>query len=456
MSRSTSITKILSAVFGGALILWAVSDDYYIGGGPGFGAMQGLVLAVGVVLVLSIFAPRKFASSLFTLFISTAITLLLAELVLRTVFSPNYFTAYEMDSRYHYKLIPGAERQYRHASVNSGETILYRVNEQGFRGNEISEDKNTKRIMVYGDSFIQAEFSALGNTFPQQLAQRIAQQGEKVEVINAGIAGYGPDQIAKKFADEAPRMKADMAIVSIFAGNDFGDLVRNKMYRLDEDGNIQENTYSINPEIERNMAIARHEIILKKILHRLKQATAGAGTQQAMSGTERVEQFRQQHIDEYRQYIIDGDNVVRELRSDPYSADISLTPESDSARYKVALMDGVIGDIQKTAAANNIPLLMLIIPHPMDLLNGKHDSGEVDTNKYPDYSPSRLTDTLQDIMVSKGIDFINLYESFRNMDVSSLYFKGGDDHWNDKGQSKAADIVFEHLKTGTEQMGTAK
>ena len=446
MKPSISITKILSLIFGAALVLWAISDDYYIGGGPGFGAVQGLVLAVGAVLVLSFFAPRKLASGIFALFVSTFITLALAELVLRALFSQSYFTAYELDSRYHYTLIPGAEREYRRAAINGGATILYRVNDQGFRGDEISEDKTTKRIMVYGDSFIQAEFSSLENTFPEQLERRLQQRGETVEVINAGIAGYGPDQIAKKFADEAVQWKPDLAIVSIFAGNDFGDLVRNKMYRLDQDGNIQENAYTIDAAIERNMAIARHEIILKKILHRVKQGMAGAEAGQPTSGKDRVEQFRQQHIDEYRQYAVEGDNVIHELRSDPYSADISLTPDSDSAGYKIALMDGVIGKIQQTATSNGIPLLMLIIPHPMDLLDGKHDSGEVDLGKYPDYSPSRLTDALQQIMLNRGIDFINLYAPFKENNPAGLYFKGGDDHWNDRGQSEAADIVFEHLQ----------
>ena len=49
----------------------------------------------------------------------------------------------------------------------------------------------------------------------------------------------------------------------------------------------------------------------------------------------------QQHLDEYQEYVVEGDNVIRMLRSDPYSADISLLPDSPSAQYKLALMEAV-------------------------------------------------------------------------------------------------------------------
>ncbi|MCC5870682.1 MAG: hypothetical protein JJU27_19455 [Gammaproteobacteria bacterium] len=53
--------------------------------------------------------------------------------------------------------------------------------------------------------------------------------------------------------------------MAIFAGNDFGDLVRNKLYRLNDSGALLENNYSVSTELRRNMELNRKEPILKKI-----------------------------------------------------------------------------------------------------------------------------------------------------------------------------------------------
>jgi hypothetical protein len=160
--------------------------------------------------------------------------LVLAELVLRATLSHRYYSAVQLDSRYLYHLVPNARRAYRHAPINGGHEVVYRVNAHGFRGPELAkETSDLTRIVVYGDSFIHAEFTELQETFAKQLEAIDGENEPEYEVVNAGVAGYGPDQVLRRLEDELGWLKPDLLIVAIFAGNDFGDLVRNKLYRLE-------------------------------------------------------------------------------------------------------------------------------------------------------------------------------------------------------------------------------
>jgi hypothetical protein len=106
----------------------------------------------------------------------------------------------------------------------------------------------------------------------------------------------------------------------------------------------------------------------------------------------------------------------------------------------------VIERINATARFNNVPLLVLAIPHPMDVMDGRHESGAVDRVRFPDYQPARLTDSVQAIAERHHIHHVNLFPHFRKAaDPAALYLRGGDDHWNSEGQRYAADITAEYV-----------
>ena len=109
-------------------------------------------------------------------------------------------------------------------------------------------------------------------------------------------------------------------------------------------------------------------------------------------------------------------------------------------------MEAVIERIKSTASLHNVPLLLVAIPHPMDVMDGQHDSGVVDLIQFPDYHPARLTDSVQAIAERHHIHHVNLFPHFREVaDPAGLYLRSGDDHWNSEGQKYAADIVAEYL-----------
>src|SRR6185503_7481910 len=107
------------------------------------------------------------------------------------------------------------------------------VNALGLRGDEPEPTANGRqRIVVYGDSFVEAEFSPLAETFPKRLEARLRAAGVPLEVLNAGVVGYGPDQVCVRLEKELTQLRPDLLIVALASGNDYGDLVRNKLFRL--------------------------------------------------------------------------------------------------------------------------------------------------------------------------------------------------------------------------------
>ena len=450
-SRARTVVRAISIAIGLALVAWALADDALIGGGPGFGATQAVVAAVGAGLLLACVLPLGWNARILALVVSSLFVLAVAEIGVRIVFGPRYWPANQLDDERLYRLVPGAVREFTREPVNGGARIVYRVNRDGYRGEPL-EDTPERRVVVFGDSFIQAEYTELEQSFTERLEHHLKEaSGLGVEVVNAGVAGYGPDQTLKRIEAELERLAPDAIVVGIFSGNDFGDSVRNKLFQLDEDGELVDHDFTLEPALARKMSVARQELLLKRVVRNVVAAfvpsvAGGPGPHasvEAMTPEERVAFFREQHIREYEEFVVQGDPVVRELAWDSYDADVSLTPSHPSSRFKIALMDRILARMKATADAAGIPMLLLPIPHPIDV--GGHDSGAVDRSAFPEYRPRGLIDALEASASRHRIPFVDLYGPYVEQGPEQVYFRGFDDHWNDEGQDLAARIVARRL-----------
>jgi lysophospholipase L1-like esterase len=439
--------RFVTALCAAGLVAWALADDPFFGGDPGFGWAQALVLAAGLALGASSLLPLAWNARVLALAVSGAFALAVGEAAVRMLVGPRFVPAFEADERLLYRLVPGATAESVHTPANGGQRIRLHINRAGFRGDELAPRGDALRVVVYGDSFIQGAFSELPHTFAKRLEQHLADGlAAPVEVVNAGVAGYGPDQVLRKMAHELPILRPDLVIVAVYAGNDFGDLLRNKLYRLDEEGRLQEHAFTLDPLIAHRMRASRRESVLKRMVRevtrRLRTVEPWADGPEARRA--RMQAALEQNLREYEEYVTNGDPVVRELMSDPYNADVSLLPDGASARYRIALMERIVEAIQEQARAHQLPLLLLLIPHPVDVA-GSHDTLAVDPERYPDYEPRAATSALERSARRLGLPFVNLFDPFEAHGAAALYFRSNDDHWNDRGQDVAAAIVAETL-----------
>lgn len=445
--RTVIAVRTVTAGIALSLVLVALLDGRFMQGGSVLGWVQWVLLSAAVCIGALGFAPLSWNQNALIVLISVGISMVIAEFALRDTLRPWFATIYQPDDRVLYRHIPGAERVYDYG----GTVIRYKINSQGFRGGELAPLGELPRVLVYGDSFIQGDFSRTEDTFTEQLRGRLAGiAGRSVEVVNAGVAGYGPDQELRRMEDELPVLKPNLVIVALYAGNDFGDLLRDKLYKLSSDGSLQDNPLAVlDAVLERNMKRARSEPILLKMMRTARNRLFGTPGGDFKTGREarqaRVEADLKQGIDEYRQYVVEGDNAVHDLLIDPYNADVSLAPASASARYQVAMMEQIMRRMDETAAKNNVPLVFLLIPSPIDAA-ATHETGEVDAIKYPEYKRSTLTDILEQICQRNGFRAVNLFGPFWQRRADGLYLAGMDDHWNARGEAYAAELTGEFIR----------
>ena len=102
--------------------------------------------------------------------------------------------------------------------------VEVKINALGLRSPEyIGYEKppGVYRILVLGDSFTEAIQVALEDTFGQQLARILNESGCRVEVINAGVGGWGNDQELLWLKNEGYKYHPDLIILQVFPRNDF-------------------------------------------------------------------------------------------------------------------------------------------------------------------------------------------------------------------------------------------
>jgi lysophospholipase L1-like esterase len=104
--------------------------------------------------------------------------------------------------------------------------VLVRTNDRGLRDRPHALEKppGTFRIVVLGDSFMEAYQVALEESLPFRLQERLASRG--VEVVNLGVGGYGTAQQLLYLEEEGLRYAPDLVVLAFFAGNDISNNAR--------------------------------------------------------------------------------------------------------------------------------------------------------------------------------------------------------------------------------------
>ncbi len=369
---------------------------------------------------------------------------LLVEVSLR-LFAPVHSSIYQPDDVVLHKHVPMGRKVFVDHPENSPRGISVKINSLGFRDREFTPQPAGKRMLVYGDSYIAAEFSPAESTFVRFLDDKLPDW----EVLNAGVVGYGPDQILLRLEKEIPLFTPDLIVVALFSGNDYGDLVRNKIFRPGPDGTPLRNDYVLSRALRDDMRRAafpqglsrlqlwRHYMrsrernylddeSIRNYLHDILQRASAAADAQ------------------FDDFVVNANDTVYNLFSDNYDADLAFRPRARSSLFKVELMDQVLGEIARLADNHRLPLLVLVIPAPTDICPTYDIS--VDKNTYPEYEPARLTSVLTGLSLRHRIPTLNLFEAWSGEDACPYYFRYGNNHWNADGQEKAAERFADFLQ----------
>jgi lysophospholipase L1-like esterase len=354
-----------------------------------------------------------------------------------------------------HEYVPDSRKVYRHPAADGGSLVLVTINHEGRRG-PAAAPKDVPRIVVYGDSFIAAEYSRWEDTLPAQLERELsARRSTPVQGINAGVTGYGPDQAMLRLETDLPVLRPGVIVFAIYAGNDFGDLARNKLFALDADGGLRGRRPFLAPalveafEAERAWPSWQIARAVKSVWERrtagsssLLEPASADGVPEA-AGLTRFDKWLGQGRQEYDEAVA-GDDQVRNLLADGYDAVVSLTPQSIAAEYETRLMRAVLARAQADAARAGVPLLVLIIPSPYDAVPDY--PLKPDRSTYPAYRPETLTQLVEAMARDLQLPHLNLFDAFSGPDAGRLFFSTGNDHWNAEGERRAAALVAQDIE----------
>ena len=375
----------------------------------------------------------------------------LLELGLRLYMGP---PGYQFDPELIASLTPDVSKVYLRSVDGGPRFVRWRTNEDGFRGPAL-QDAPALRVMVYGDSNVQARFSPQGDTFTGQIQRLVQEHTEgQVEVINAGVVGYGPDQNLIRLETEVERYNPDVIVFHVFTENDFGDIVRNRMFELDADGKLVRTTHAVTRDA-RMPANWWSRPLRELQSHSMISLFSNAimrGRARSLDPHPAVEhdpeRFRekalQQHDREFAVYRA-GDARKYSMFSDHYEADIAFAPQLDSAQTKRRLLAAVLERANRVAQEREIPFLVVIQPTSRDLTTNLANHYQV-LDGVRGYDRRRLDAWVVAICEEAGIDSVNLFDAFEATGKpNEMYLPTPDPHWNEAGQLVAAEAVAEWI-----------
>ena len=122
---------------------------------------------------------------------------------------------------------------------NSGRTVVA-FNSKGLRSEEHVYEKvnDTYRILVLGDSYVEAADVSMEHTFVSNLEAQLRKAGCRSELINSGVGGYGTDQELLFLRYEGWKYSPDLVLLMFTIDNDVHDNMVKNYCRQTEQGII--------------------------------------------------------------------------------------------------------------------------------------------------------------------------------------------------------------------------
>jgi hypothetical protein len=156
-----------------------------------------------------------------------------------------------------------------------------RINSHGFRDEERAYDKpaNTLRVAVLGNSWTEALQVPLEKTYTavlqQEMTKRACFAGQRIEVLNFGVAGYSTAQELLTLRQEVWRYRPDAILLAFYPARD----IANNLRELNNASNPEQSPYFVEREgklvfddsFRAIPALQERQIALQNVAYQLKQ-----------------------------------------------------------------------------------------------------------------------------------------------------------------------------------------
>jgi len=328
--------------------------------------------------------------------------------------------------------------------------VLVRTNSLGMRDREHAAlpAPGTFRILVLGDSFMEAYQVPLEESLAYRLEARLAPRG--IEVLNLGVGGYGTGQQLLALEEEGLRYRPDLVVLAFYLGND----VHNNSFAIEAAlvGEDAQTTFSrpyarahtldaelewtppdrarMAPYVERwqrrkgSLDALRRALQPAMVANLLEQAT-GRLLRQVASG------------DPYDPAVVFGWPFLREV-ADPNIA--RLWEDAWLVTRRLLL------EMDRVAREAGARLALLLVPADFQVDPRLLASVEA---AYPDLAldPLRINRELEAFAAQAGIPLLDPTPAFAREHSAGrpMYYAIEDHHWNAAGHALATELLAEFL-----------
>lgn len=313
-----------------------------------------------------------------------------------------------------------------------GHTVSF--NSAGMRDREhaIAKPAGTYRVLLLGDSFMEAFQVPFQASMPSLLEKSLAQAlGKTVEVINAGVSGWGTDDELRYLTAYGLQYQPDLVVIAMTLHNDISDNLRQDWHRLNSDTLI-EVPHTATPFLA----------------YKLVELKAYVATRlQAYQLWRRV-----RHGREIKQ-------VGQRLNS--HVAQLFEEPRPDAIRDGEALTRLLLQRIESVSAAAGAQTLLVLLPIRYQLSDSLFSSFVKSSGIPPGLmhmdEPQAALRGIADSLHLPVIDLLPGFQRWASDSSASLYLEW-DGHWTETGHRLANELVtagiVQYLDTADSGTGT--
>jgi lysophospholipase L1-like esterase len=374
-------------------------------------------------------------------------TFAVAEVALRAMYHPeNLEPVIRFDSALGWSLKPRANL--RSYDDQTGLDYRIRTNSLGMREREVSERKppGKKRILIIGDSIafgtgVEAEWR-----FSDFLSRAL---GSDVEVLNAGVSGWGTDQELLYYEKIGKKLDPDVVILTFTMAN---DVINNMLDHLFlgsapkprfviRDGGLRLDRETLDPPK------TRFDLRVKRTLRRSRVLLLAKRRIGMLRYERRMKRADAEAHDAYAQSIKMHAGFDKRGLENEYSHwsvyESSYGPQFEDA-WRVT--EAIVDRFSRTCAENGADLIVFAFPLKLEVDSAWRDAlyahFAIDSSALDFHKPY---ERLANFCASRGIEFVYPLETFQKASrVHALYF-ARDSHPDIWGHAAAAGVLLPEL-----------
>jgi GDSL-like Lipase/Acylhydrolase family len=315
-------------------------------------------------------------------------------------------------------------------------TVRVRTNSLGLRGRAIgAKTKSSYRVLALGDSFTFGDTVDETETWPSQLAERLMSDTRPVEVINAGVRGFGTGQELLLYRRLAARVTPDIAVLGFAVVNDPLD-------------NLCLQASSLRPDpLMPCFDFAKGTLTVTAPAPPEPPHAADVGSYLFGFLNLRV-----------RAFAVSNPRLVRSIRNAGATVRLPYMPSTISAWYDARFSDhawqltrALLTEMAGELRHDGVPLVILVMPSSLQVDRQRIDAVRVFEAEQPliraftrDVAkPQRL---LQEFCASAGLDCVDALPAFLAAEArKERTFYEIDGHWTPAGHRVAAELLAQHM-----------